>query len=147
MLFPNAENIKIGDNPPYTVADFLSFYPGFEIVPEPVLQTFIHLAHASVKQIRYGDAWQLCMGYFVAHFATLHMEGMADAGSPAGQVLEAGRARGLRVSESAGDVSAGYDYNAVAQDLEGWAAWKLTVYGQQLASLAKVVGKGGMLVW
>lgn len=154
-LLGDAANLRTGDNPSYTVADFLSFYPGFGpaeeggtyLVPEPVLQAFVSLADASIKQARYQGVWQLCMGYFIAHFATLWLEGTANAGSPAGQVLEAGRARGLRTSESVDGVSASYDYSAIAQDLDGWAAWKLTIHGQQLASIAKLVGKGGMMVW
>ena len=28
----------------------------------------------------------------------------------------------------------------------GWAAWKLTTYGTQFATLARMVGKGGMYI-
>jgi hypothetical protein len=144
-----ASNIRQGDNPPYTVADFLSVYPGFgpdadganAPVPNVILEMYVGLANASLKEARYHDAWAICMGLFVAHFATLCLEGTAKAGSPAGKVLEAGKARGLRTSEVIGDISASYDYNAIAQDLDGWAAWKLTIYGQQLATLAKLHGR------
>ena len=162
-----ASNIVGGENPAYTVADFIEAYPGFGpgagpqlgivfmsvylnpdyLVPLAILQMYINLANACIKKARYHTAWQICMGFFVAHFATLYLEGMAAAGSPAGKVLEAGKARGLRTSESVGDVSASYDYNAIGQDLDGWAAWKLTVYGQQLATIGKMVGKGGMMIW
>jgi hypothetical protein len=153
-IVSNASNLRTGDNPPYTVDNFVSAYPQFGpdgsgnyLVPQPVLQAFITLADASIKEARYHDAWQLCMGLFVAHFAALWLEGTAQAGSPAAQVLEAAKARGLRTSESVGEVSAGYDFSAIVQDLDGWAAWKLTIYGQQLATIARLVGKGGMVVW
>lgn len=152
-----ASNILSGTNPSYTLEDFYVVYPQFAPtgvapttvpgpVPEIVLTMFLGMAHATIKQTRYRSAWALCMGYFIAHFATLWLEGTAQAGSAAAQVLEAGRARGLRTSESVGDVSAGYDYSSMAQDLDGWAAWQLTIFGQQLATIGKMVGKGGMYV-
>ena len=59
-------------------------------------------------------------------------------------VLAAGLARGILVSKSAGGVSAGIQ---PATGLESWAAWTLTEYGIQFASMAKLVGSGPMLVW
>ena len=154
-----ASNIISGTNPAYTLSDFYAAYPQFTNaatsganpaiigpVPETMLTMFINLADACVKQGRYKSYWPLCMGFFVAHFATLWLEGTAAAGSAAGMVMEAGRAKGLLTSESVGDLSAGYDYNAIAQDLDGWAAWKLTIFGQQFATIGKMVGKGGMFV-
>ncbi len=123
----------------------LTFYP--VMMPLVMLQTYLNLANASIQEARYHDAWQLCMGLFIAHFATLWLQGTANPGSSAAQVISAGRALGLDTSESAGDASVSTDYSAVANDLDGWAAWKLTNYGQQLATLGKLVGKGGMVVW
>jgi hypothetical protein len=159
-IVSNASNLRSGDNPAYTLADFYSVYPQFGpyrededatedsyLVPEAILQMFLDLANASIQEARYKGAWKLCMGFFIAHFATLWLESTASAGSPAAQVMEAGIARGLRTSESVGDVSASTDYSLIAQDLDGWAAWKLTIHGQQLATIGKLMGKGGMLVW
>jgi hypothetical protein len=160
-----ASNIIGGENPAYSLTDFYGVYPQFlnaaEVaetddtpatpaiigpVPELVLALYLNLANACIKQGRYHSAWELCMGFFIAHFATLYLEGTANAGSPAGIVLEAGRARGLRTSESVGDVSAGYDYSSIANGLDGWAAWTLTLYGQQLATMGRMVSRGGMYV-
>ncbi|HWQ41317.1 MAG TPA: DUF4054 domain-containing protein [Desulfosporosinus sp.] len=153
-IITNASNLRTGENPPYTLEDFLSVYPqfgpdteGLHLVPTVILQMYINLANASIQEARYHGAWALCMGFFVAHFATLWLQGMASAGSPAAQVLEAGKAQGLTTSESVGDVSVSTDYSAIANDLDGWAAWKLTIYGQQLATIGKLMGKGGMMVW
>lgn len=148
QIASNASNIRTGDNPTYTIADFVSMYPAF--VPDvngTILQVFIDLADASIKVSRYHGAWSLCMGFFVAHFATLWLQSVAQPGSPAAQVVALGEAKGLRTSKSVGDVSVSIDYNAIAQDLNGWAAWKLTTFGQQFATLAKLMGKGGMMVW
>jgi len=154
-IISNASNLKFGTNSVYTIDNFIEMYPGFgpdaegnyNIVPQVILQLYINLANASIQETRYGEYWQLCMGLFTAHFVTLWLEGTTQAGSPAAQVLEASIARGLRTSESVGDLSSGIDYSAISNDLDGWAMWKLTVFGQQFATMGKLVGKGGMMVW
>lgn len=147
-IIANASNLRTGENPSYTLGDFLSVYPQFaSVVPEVVIQMYIDLAHASIKQARYHDYWQVCIGFFVAHFVTLWLQGTANAGSPAAQVVAAGQSRGLVTSESADGLSVSTDYSTIASDLDGWAAWKLTIYGQKLATIAKLLGKGGMMVW
>ena len=154
-IISNASNLKFGTNPVYTIDDFITMYPGFgpdaegnyAIVPQVILQLYINLASASIQETRYNEYWRLCMGLFIAHFITLWLEGTTQAGSPAAQVLEAGIARGLRTSESVGDLSSSIDYSSISNDLDGWAMWKLTIYGQQLATIGKLVSKGGMMVW
>jgi hypothetical protein len=153
-IIANASNLRTGQNPSYTLSDFITVYPQFGpdtgenyLVPTVILQMYIDLANATIQETRYHDAWALCMGFFIAHFATLFLAGAASPGSSAGQVLEAGKAQGLATSESVGDVSVNTDYNAIANDLNGWAAWKLTIYGTQLATIGKLLGKGGMAIW
>jgi hypothetical protein len=148
-----ASNVLSGTNPAYILSDFIAMYPqygpdsdGNYLVPEIILQMYIDLAHACVKQARYQSYWALCMGFFVAHFATLYLQGTANPGSSAAQVLEAGKAQGLTTSESVDGVSVGTDYSTIAASLSGWAAFNLTVYGQQFATIGKMVGKGGMMV-
>jgi hypothetical protein len=159
-----ASNIRIGDNPSYALEDFYLEYAAFgprEIPPIPpssdpptitylinpvILQMYIDLANASIKEARWHSAWHIAMGWFVAHFATLYLQSMADANSTAAQVIAKGQTKGLMSSKSVGDVSVSYDFNSIASDLDGWAAWKLTAYGQQLATMGKIYGKGGMYV-
>jgi hypothetical protein len=151
----NASNLRAGDNPVYALADFYAMYPQFAASGDPpeqpvaaaLLQMFINLANASLQEARWHEAWQLAMGFFVAHFATLWLQSMAAAGSPAAAVLKVGEAKGLHTSKSVGDVSVSIDYSAIAADMDGWAAWKLTVFGQQLATMGRLVGMGGMYVW
>lgn len=151
----NASNIRIGDNPPYALTDFYAMYPQYgpagapptQPIGEPILQMLINLANASIQEARWHESWKMAMSLFVAHFATLWLQGTAAPGSSAAAVMQAGQAKGLYTSKSVGDVSTSIDYSAVASDLEGWAAWKLTNYGQQLATMGKLVGKGGMYVW
>lgn len=158
-LVSTASNLRGGANPPYTLNDFYINYPAFgpmhpcdssnaEYLINPVvMQMYIDLANACLQESRWRSYWKVAMGWFVAHFLTLYLQSMADAGSPAAKVINAGQARGLQSSKSVGDVSVSYDFSTAMNDLDGWAAWKLTVYGQQLATAAKLVGKGGMYAW
>lgn len=156
-LGAEAMNQVSGTNPAYALSDFYAMYPQFAptgvspnevyVVPLAVMTMYLNLANATVKHARWLDAWEVGMGMFIAHFLTLFLQGTASAGSPAATVIAAGQARGLTTSRSAGDVSASTDYNLVGQDLDGWAAWKLTLYGTQYATLAKTIGMGGMYIW
>ncbi len=160
----SAANIKKGENPPYTLDDFFVSYPAFGprckedeetgdamqvdfLVPPEVMAMYLDLAHACVRQARWKNSWRIAMGWFIAHFLTLYLQSMTKADASAKQVIAAGTARGLQTSKSVGDLSISYDYSAVTQDIDGWAQWKLTPYGQQLASMGRLVGKGGMYIW
>jgi Protein of unknown function (DUF4054) len=67
------------------------------------------------------------------------------SGQPNGaQIAAQGLAGGIQTNKSVGDVSVGYQSLAA---LEDWAAWGLTKYGQQLATMARVVGQGPMVIW
>lgn len=153
QLTATASNVFSGTNPSYALSDFIAMYPQFGpdtaggyLVPTIILQMYINLANACVNQARYRSYWAPCMGFFIAHFATLFLQGTASPGSSAAQVLEAGRAQGLTTSESVGDVSVSTDYSTIAASLSGWAAWNLTIFGQQFATIGKMVGMGGMYV-
>jgi hypothetical protein len=148
-LIGDASNIIVGSNPSYVYTDFTDDYPQFNstIIPQILVEKYISLAHSCIKEARWHDIWNIAMGWFVAHFCSLYVQGTADANSAAGAVIEAGKAKGLDVSQSVGGVSVTTDYNAIGQDLDGWAAWKLTIYGQQLATMGKLVGMGGMYVY
>jgi hypothetical protein len=182
-IIAGASNIKGGNNPPFTVADFQAIYPQFweevetgpgspgspgdpdatppvdpvgpvppttelvPYVPAEVIEMYVELAHACVKISRYHAAWKMVMGLFVAHFITMYMQTMVDPENASPQaVAAAGQTKGLMSSKSVDSVSASYDFSAVMQDLDGWAAWKLTAYGVQYATLAKAYGMGGMRV-
>ena len=67
-----------------------------------------------------------------------------SVGASASQVAAAGLASGILTSKSVGDVSAGY---TATPSLEQFAAWNLTKAGQLLATMAKVIGSGPMVIW
>lgn len=156
QIVSDASNIRAGTNPSYLLADFYSAYPAYGprgaspsftyLIDPTILQMYIDLANACIQEARWHSSWKVAMGWFVAHFASLYLQGMASPTGTAAQVIAASQSRGLMSSKAVGDVSVSYDYNSISQDLDGWAAWKLTIYGQQLATVGKLVGKGGQYV-
>lgn len=148
-LMADAAGIRDGVNPPFTLEEFKEIYPQFkgEAVPDAVLAMYLELADNTIKEARWHSYWKMAMGLFIAHFATLWAMGTNDAASTAADVISAGEARGLVASKSAGGVSLSMEYSTITSGLNDWAAWKMTQYGTQLATLAKLVGKGAMQVW
>ncbi|EKQ56273.1 MULTISPECIES: DUF4054 domain-containing protein [unclassified Clostridium] len=152
-VIADASNLKTGTNPTFTLDDFYLIYPQFGdsngkyVVPQEISQVFLDLAHASIKETRWHKSWRIAMGWFMAHFLTIYLQGIADPDSGAAVVLKAGQAQGLQTSVSVGDVSVSTDYTTIANSINGWAAWKLTSYGTQLANIGKLLGKGGMYVY
>jgi hypothetical protein len=111
-------------------------------VPTAVIQTYINLATASLSSARWFDSWLLGMHFFVAHYCTLYLDSEGNPGSTPGQVAVSGMGKGILVSKAAGDVSGGYQ-PVIDED---WLSWNLTKYGQQLVSMAKIIGMGPMYV-
>ena len=148
QVVATASNLRAGDNPAYGTANFFSLYPQFEVtnVPTAVIQLYIDLADASIKQSRWRGAWELAMGLFVAHNAYLWLRSSALAVSGKDAIIAAGQTQGITTSESVDGVSYSMDINAIASDLNGFASWKSTDFGIQLATMSKMYGKGGMMV-
>jgi hypothetical protein len=146
-----AANIKgTFNNPPYTREDFLAIYPQFtRVIPANVIDFYISMANASLSYDIYRDQWVYAMGLYVGHFLTLwlQMTNGLDENSPASKIIQNSMAQGLLASKSAGSLSLSYDNSTVDNDLQGWAAWKLTKYGMLFASLAKLMGKPGSYIW
>ena len=142
-----ASNIRDGDNPPYTIADFRAAMPAFTaaMIPDEALQPYIDMATAIVKQARWHSLWKEGMRLFIAHFVSLYLEAPA-AGATRDEIRSAAKSGGTIASKTVGSVSVSYDTAQATSDLNGWAAWKLTNYGIQYASMARLLGKGGMLV-
>lgn len=154
-IIAGAANIRRGTNPPYTSEDFLRLYPQFgktddngnSIIPSVVIDAWVAMAHASLSEARYCDAWEMAMGFFIAHNLTLYLQTMASPEDPIGKIINAGLAKGVQSSKSAGDLSVSYDFSLVTGDMDGWGTYKLTAYGQQLITLMKLYSMGGMVVW
>ncbi len=147
-IISDAANMPQGSNPAFAADDLYAFYPQFKgIIPDAVIEMYIGLANASLSAARWMGSWKIGMCMFVAHFLTLYLQTSTPEGSTAMQVINAGEARGLTTSKSVGGVSQSIDYSTAAADLDGWAAWKLTAYGQHFATMAKLVGMGGAVIW
>ena len=147
-----ASGIVVGSNPPYTLADFVAFYPKFgevkdEIftgtVPAAAINMYIALASASLMQGRWREAWTMVMGLYVAHYCTLYLRSEGSAGTTAGAIAASGLEKGITISQSAGDVSKS---SQLVQGFEQWGAFAQTTYGTQLITLAKTVGRGPIFV-
>lgn len=150
-LISIASNIKrVEGNPLFTEENFLEVFPQFSNkVPTSVINFYLKLANSSLSYSRWGDSWEMGMNLFIAHHLTLYLESIAglDENSPIQQVLSRSLAAGLTASKSAGSLSKSYDYGSINDDFAGYGTWKLTLYGQQFASMAKLIGKGGSYIW
>lgn len=147
-ILAQASNVKPESGSSYTVNDFLALYPQFKgLIPDTAISQYVEMANACVHPYRYGAMWKTAVGLFTAHFCALHLQAQKDAGSDANSVLAAATNAGLLSGESADGVSYSREIGSITSDLSGWAGFKLTAYGVQFATLAKMAGKGGMYVW
>lgn len=115
-------------------------------IPQVVLQMYLNLAYASLQYNRWLDYWIPAMALFIAHYVTLYaVSESLPPGSTEQQIAASGLAKGLNVSLAAGDVSKSTEY--ILQGWEDWGSWNLTIYGQQLITMAAIVGIGGMYIY
>lgn len=133
----------------FTLEDLKEIYPQFygDGIPDYILEMYLELARENIRKERWRSYWKLAMGLYVAHFATLWAMGAVDNASSIRELAATGENQGMVSSKSAGGVSVSRDYSIVNNGLAGWAAWNQTKYGTQLATLAKLVGKGGIQIW
>jgi hypothetical protein len=113
-------------------------------IPFAIIVAYVFLASACLVQARWLDMWNVAMGLYIAHFLSLYARSDGDPNSTTGQIASQGIATGIQVSKSVGDVSVSYQ---ALQGLVGWGSWNLTLYGQTLATFAKAIGSGPMLVY
>lgn len=146
-IVSQASNIKKEEHPEYTKETFLLLYPQFRgVLPDAALDMYLDLGLSCVNYKRFNKMWKAAIGLFIAHFCTLYLQSMQPEGTDASQVLASASSAGMVTSESADGVSYSRDGSAL-NDLNGWAAFKMTTFGVQFATMAKLVGRGGMYVW
>lgn len=154
-VFRGASNVILTDNPEFTRDDFSSIFPVFKLqdgtevkqdeIPEEVFNLFYNMANKSLKYDRFKSVWKYCMGLYIAHYMILYL--MTQNGDPGAQSALAGSLpRGIASSKSVDGLSISYDFMGAAEDLSGYGTWKYTIYGQQLATITKIYGHGGMWV-
>ena len=138
---PNVPLVTTGGTGTGATFSVLVVTPTSTVIPPAVIQAYINLASASLSINRWGDLWLVAMGLYVAHFVTLYeqSEGSVTQNSTPAAIARSGLATGILVSASAGDVSKTVQ---ILESLADWGAFSLTIYGQQLATWAKMVGMG-----
>lgn len=147
-------NIRVGDNPPFTVENFLEVYPQFGIntttntynVPEMVIQMYLEMADSRIKESRWRKSWKMGMCLFVAHYCTLYLQTVSTPEDGQQAIGNAGQVQGLQTSMSADGVSVGKDYSTIVKSEENANDFNLTTFGLQLQTLSKLFGKGGFTV-
>lgn len=154
-VFRGASNVILTDNPEFTRDDFNEIFPVFKLqdgaeikqdeIPIEVFNLFYNMANKSLKYDRFKSVWKYCMCLYIAHYMILYL--MTQNGDPGAQSALAGSLpRGIASSKSVDGLSISYDFMGAAEDLSGYGTWKYTIYGQQLATITKIYGHGGMWV-
>ena len=153
-----AANIGDGDKGTYTLEMFQTDFPEFftktvdgdsvtyaPMLPETILSRFVDSANNAVIPSKWGDDWRLAAGLYVAHMAALRLQTYADGSNP---MVTATRSANVGTVKQAtmGDTSLSYDNTAINGGTERWGAWNLTRYGNQLATMARMIGIAGMYV-
>lgn len=141
-----ASNIRTGTNPSFAWSDFIKIMPQFDLteIPSDVQTLYVDMANAAILEVRYRTKWKYCMCLFIAHFCTFYLQ--RATAKTAAQVVNSAQMNFPKISKEVGDVSINYDTSSISGGLPGWAAWKGTGYGMELATLAKIAGAGGMYV-
>ena len=68
-------------------------------------------------------------------------------GSPSAQSVASGASQTGNVSMATmGDTTVKYDNGSIDAGTEKWGTWNATKYGAQLATMARMIGIGGMYV-
>lgn len=153
--FRGSSNVILTDNPEYSVEDFSIVFPVFPIqtgsepanedIPIEVFNLFLGMANASIKYDRYKNIWKYLMGLYIAHNLTLYLKASQGDASSA-SAIKSSLPTGIAQSKSVDGLSISYDFMGMTEDFAGYGTWKLTTYGQQLITLTKGYGHGGMWV-
>jgi hypothetical protein len=130
--------------PTSTVTDpptFRLHFPAFADTtryPDPTVQFFIDMATVMCSPGVWCNLQQMGVELMTAHFLAMQQYAMQGGTGPG---MVPGMASGVRTSKSVSKVSVGYDASVTA--MEGWGPWNYTIYGQQYAWYAQLVGTGG----
>ena len=116
------------------------------LVPSSMLEQFINQANTSIIPSRWGSQWRYAAGLFVAHWAAMYLKTYQDGSPSAAAVASNSGQTGLVASATMGDTSISYDNAAVDAGTEKWGTWNSTLYGSQLATMARLIGIGGTYV-
>ncbi len=137
---------------PYTKDMFLADFPQFtsdgtkSIAPDAMLDMFVKLACSAISPEKWPDNWRYACGLYTAHNLTLYLRTYAAQSASPAQAAASGATVGVLKSATLGDSSVTYDTEALTKATEKWGGLNATQYGQTLATMARLVGMGGMTV-
>lgn len=145
-----AANLKAGSADTVSLDEFWRVYPQFSgpTVDPDVTQMMLDQANAIVQKKRWQARWKLGVCLYTAHLLTLYFKTLPaslSSSTPA-ELGAAGQSSGSVTSKSVDGVSVGYGASEATGDLVGYGSLKDTIYGQQFASMARLVGRGMMVV-
>lgn len=154
-----AANISDGGRGNYTAEMFQADFPQFYskgspeegvspklLLPAAMLAVFIDEANSAVAPERWGGSWRYAAGLYVAHQAALYLRSFAPGSGTPKQAAQSGEVVGVVKSAKLGDASVTYDTEALTAATAQWGDLNATVYGQMLATRARLVGMGGSYV-
>lgn len=155
-LISEAANMPLpGEAGNYTAEIFLTDFPQFtrsgaetkeSLVPEAMLQLFVDNANKSILPSRYCEMWRYAAGLFTAHHCSLYLKTYSDGSASSMRAAATSQQTGLIKEAEMGDTKVSYDNTAITAATEKWGSWNATQYGQQLITMARMIGMGGMYV-
>lgn len=155
-LISTAANMSTsGERGNYTKEMFLLDFPQFNkagtepaesLVPEPMLEIFILNANGTILPSRYCAMWRYAAGLYVAHYSTLYLKTYSQGSVTEAQAAAKGQQTGIVSEATMGDTTVKYDNDAITAAMAKWGSWNATQYGQQLITMARMIGMGGCYV-
>lgn len=142
----------------YTAAMFQEDFPQFftpdseetpasGLVPPAMLEQLTTMAGQSIQPDKWLGFWRYACGLYTAHYASLYLRTYSQGSQTPAQAAASGALVGVVSSAKLGADSVSYDTGSLTKATEGWGNLNATQYGQLLATLARMVGMGGTLVW
>lgn len=152
-----------GESGTYTADSFLADFPQFAridregtgpeaqkqrrgLVPTAMLELFVKNANGSILPSRYQDMWRYAAGLYVAHYSAMYLKTYSEGSASPAQAAAKGQQTGLVREATMGDTTISYDNTAATAAMAKWGSWNATQYGQQLATMARMIGMGGSYV-
>lgn len=127
--------------------DFPQFYTkGAQTPLYPHMDELIRQANAAIQPEQWLDGWRYACGLYVAHYATLFLRTCSESCETPAEAAATGALVGVVSSAKLGQDSVTYDTDALTKATADWGDLNATVYGQQLASRARLTGMGGCYV-
>lgn len=116
---------------------------GNPLAPESIMYLFIGMANDTISTDKWGSQAEYCAGLFVAHRLSMYLKTYAPSSATPRQAAASGALTGVVRSATLGDISVSYDTSALTSATSEWGDLNATQYGQELASIARMIGMAG----